>query len=325
LDKSPLMSQIDTHMHVNLKGFSIETIVKYLDKEKIDCCWLLTWEETNPGNWHYQHLSVEDVYQAHLKYPSRVIPFYAPDPHRSDAAVDLEHWYQKGIRGCGELKATLNWDSDGVKSILQMTRKLKLPIVFHMEASEYRHIPYSSTVFDKLLCYGLNTERKIIQIPKRVLQNLVDNFKPLKNRVRSYFFPGYMLDFASLEITLRDYPDVNLVAHGPMFWKYISDDATKQTRILPIGPVNSKGLIWRLLQDYPNLYADIAGASGLNALTRDRENARKFLSAFENKIFFGTDNLMHKHREFLDSLGLSKSICKKIYGENALSLVNHGK
>jgi predicted TIM-barrel fold metal-dependent hydrolase len=316
------INTIDSHMHANFNGLSIRDIIKYLDREKIDCCWLLTWEEVSPGLWPYQHLSVEDVYEAYLKHPSRIIPFYAQDPHNSHAAVQLENWCKKGVCGCGELKATLNWDSDGVKSILQTARRLKLPIVFHMEESECRPIPYSDSIYDKLIYYGLKTERKIYRVPRRILQILFNSFAPLRNRTKSYIFPGYMLHFASLETALRDYPDVNMIAHGPMFWKYISGDASEQIEVSPGGQVHGEGIIWRLLREHRNFYADISGFSGLNALTRDPQNAKKFLTVFEGKILYGTDNVIKKQREFLNSLGLSKSTYKKIYGENACRILN---
>lgn len=36
---------VDSHMHVNFNGLSTKDIIKYLNHEKIDICWLLTWEE----------------------------------------------------------------------------------------------------------------------------------------------------------------------------------------------------------------------------------------------------------------------------------------
>jgi hypothetical protein len=316
------MSVVDAHLHVNFHGFSARSLVRYMNKEKIDCCWLLTWDEVNPELWPYQHLSVEDIFEAYLNYPSRIIPFYAPDPHRIDATFQLENWFKLGVRGCGELKATLNWNSDEVKSLLPTIQRLKLPVVFHMEESRRINIPYSNNIYDKLVYLGLKTERKLYQVPRRVLQTLVNSFVPLKKRTRSYIFPGYMLDFASLETTLREYQGINFIAHGPMFWKNISADALSLNEQLPAGPVSSEGVIYRLLRDYPNLHADISGASGLNALTRDCENAKRFLEIFRDKILYGTDNVMISHQEFLSSLGLSKSTYKKIYGENAVQLLN---
>ena len=116
-----------------------------------------------------------------------------------------------------------------------------------------------------------------------------------------------MLDFASLETTLKDFRDVKFVAHGMMFWKYYSSDATRDEEWLPVGPVKGEGIIWRLLRDYPNLYADFSSGSGINALKRDRQIARSFLSQFEDKILYGTDNLFTGQKEYIDSLGLDKA------------------
>jgi len=315
------MTVVDSHMHVNFAGFSLDKIIKYLDKNRIDYCWLLSWEEINPGPWNYQHLSIEDIYHAYLKYPSRIIPMYAPDPHKENAAAELEYWCQKGIRGCGEMKSTLHWESSKVKKILSTIEKLGIPLVFHMEESKPFLIPYSSALYDKILCRGLQTTRKAYQIPRRALQLLVSLYSPLRNRLKYYTFPGYMLDFASLEIALKDYPNVSFIAHGPMFWKHISTDADASKEVYPKGPVAGEGIIWRLLRNYPNLYADIS-AGGFNALTRDTLNAKKFLSLFEDKILYGTDNDTKGQRDFLNSLGLSQGTYRKIYGENACRLVD---
>ncbi len=317
------MTSIDSHMHLNLSGFSLNELIKYLDREHIDFCWLLSWEEINPGPWEYHQLPIEDIYEAYLKYPSRVIPFYAPDPHRTDAVNRLENWCRKGIRGCGELKATCNWDSEQIKLILSTAENLKIPIVFHMEDSEYRDVPYSNALFDKLLFKSLKTDRMAFSIPRSILQILVNQTPILRKRSKSsYFFPGYMLDFTSLEAALLTYPTVNFVAHGLMFWSHISNSTNNSNRSLNTDPVFGEGIIWRLFQNYPNLYADISGPSGLNALSRDSRNAKKFLSLFQDKILYGTDNLMKNQKQFLNSLRLPEETYKKIYGENA-SLLLH--
>jgi len=315
------MFSVDSHIHVNLGGMSLKDIIRYLDKEKIDLCWLLSWEEINPGHWEYKHLTIESVYEAYLKYPLRLIPFYAPDPHKKQASAELNDWYQRGIRGCGELKATLNWNSIEINTLLKTIEKLRLPLVFHMEESRYYEIPYTEAIFDKIIFYGLRTKRKIYQIPKYFLRLLVNNYAPIRSKGRSYYFPGYMLDFASLESSLIEYPNINFVAHGLMFWKYISSAHNENYESLPKGPINGEGVIWRLLRQYPNLYADLSGPSGINALTRDPQNAKTFLSQFQSKILYGTDNCMNGQRSFIDSLNLSEEAYKNIYGLNANKLV----
>jgi predicted TIM-barrel fold metal-dependent hydrolase len=312
------MTIVDSHLHLNLNGLTTQKLIKYLDKEKIDVCWLLSWEEVSPGPWPYRHLSVEDIYEAYSKYPSRIIPFYAPDPRRKDAANVLETWYHNGIRGCGELKSILSWDSEQLNRLLQMVRKYKMPVVFHMEDRENRY-----TQLDKILFGGKGATQDILTMRPSVFRKMTENSAFLRKRLKSsYIFPGYLDDLAKLEATLKKHSDINFIAHGLAFWRYISADADACNGFLPRGPVIGQGKIWRLLRNYSNLYADISAMSGLNALTRDSNNARQFLTIFQDKILYGTDNVMKGQKKFLNSLGLPKATYRKIYGENACSLVS---
>jgi predicted TIM-barrel fold metal-dependent hydrolase len=315
------MTVVDSHLHLYYLGRTAQKIVAYLDANRIDCCWLLTWEEISPGPWPYHHLPVEEVYEAYQKYPSRVIPFYAPDPHREDAADRLIQWHEKGVRGCGELKATLNWDSDSVRRLLSTTERLGMPVVFHMEDSLDLTLPRSPAVLYRSLVADLLSRQGRHLIRRHILGTAARLCPPFRSRVVHGDFPGYMLDLASLERALRDYPRVRFVAHGPLFWKHISADAANCTEAYPKGPVVGEGIIYRLLRQYPNLNADISAHSGLNALARDEANARRFLSEFDDRILYGTDNKMLRQREFLDSLKLSHGTYGKLYGGNACRLI----
>jgi len=310
---------IDSHLHVGLNGLTLEKLIRYLDAERIDQCWLLTWEEVDPGPWDYRHLPVEEVLAAHLKYPDRIIPFYAPDPHRTDAAAVLSQWHANGVRGCGELKTTLGWDSTEVRTVLATAEQLGMPVVFHMEESGLRDMPFSDSTFDRLLFQGLRTARGRYKVPRAVLQVVANHYKPLRERKRSYMFPGYLLDFASLEQVLREYPALNMVAHGPMFWRHIEADPGPAA--YPTGPIECEGIIWRLLREYSNLYADISARSGFNALSRDRATARRFVGEFSQKVLYGTDNVFVGQRAFLESLDLAASQLRAILGDNAARLI----
>jgi predicted TIM-barrel fold metal-dependent hydrolase len=57
----------------------------------------------------------------------------------------------------------------------------------------------------------------------------------------------------------------------------------------PKGKVTPGGITDRLLSDYANVYADLSAGSGLNALQRDEDHARAFLSRHRNKLMFGSD------------------------------------
>jgi predicted TIM-barrel fold metal-dependent hydrolase len=57
----------------------------------------------------------------------------------------------------------------------------------------------------------------------------------------------------------------------------------------PKGPVVRGGLTDRYLSDYPNMFGDLSAGSGLNALTRDEEFARDFLTRHQDKLIYGSD------------------------------------
>ena len=278
---------IDCHMHLNLKGYTADDIIAYMDRNGVHKCWLLTQELTNP---HPYASYVEEVFEAFEKYPTRMVPMYAPDPNRLDAAERFYAWHEKGIRGCGELKLSLNWKSAKLDQLLSRVSQLEVPVIFHMNEATAFHEPL-----------GAEMENNIYQL-----------------------FPSYILDFTSLERWLKEYPKTPFVGHGPLFWKGISSDLESgpETDNYHKGPIMGEGIICRLLSQYENLYADISGFSGYNALTRDPKFTRYFISKYTNKILFGTDNQSLGLREFLDSLGLPVNTYRLIYGENAAVLTN---
>jgi len=210
-----------------------------------------------------------------------------------------------------------------VKGLLDVAARHSMPVVFHMEESGTRDIPCTQQLLDRLLFYGLRTNTGRYKVPSTVLRLLVRNFAPLRDRKSSYYFPGYMLDFAALESTLSAYPGVNFVAHGPLFWKHISADADTTAAFYPNGPVRGEGLIWRLLREHPNLYADTSARSGFNALSRDSANARRFLAEFQGQLLYGTDNVSARQKRFMGSLGISPETLSSVYAENAIRVL-HG-
>ena len=64
----------------------------------------------------------------------------------------------------------------------------------------------------------------------------------------------------------------------------------------PSGRVTPNGITDRLLADYPNVYGDLSGNSGWNALLRDEDHARRFPSRHQDKLLFGSDCL-HRARD----------------------------
>jgi predicted TIM-barrel fold metal-dependent hydrolase len=294
--------RVDSHLHVGFRGCSPERIIGYLDAEGLDLAWLLTWEEDHPViPSQYRHLSVADAFYAYEQHPSRLIPMYAPDPARPGFREDLRSWHARGIRGIGELKVSLTWDSAPVGALLEEARALGLPVVFHMEGPGYFPFPWS--------------------LPNRVFTQTLNRANRVGRRLgrgRGYF-PGYLPDFDGLGRRLAEFPEVAFVGHGPLFWKGIARE--QGDAVYPAGKVGEPGILCDLLARYPNLHADLSGRGGYNALARDPGFARKFLPAYSRRILFGTDNFSLGLPALLGSLGLPGPDLELILGGNAAALV----
>lgn len=57
----------------------------------------------------------------------------------------------------------------------------------------------------------------------------------------------------------------------------------------PSGKVLPGGKLIEMLHTYPNLYCDLSTGSGLNALKRDSEFAKKIILEFQDRLLYGRD------------------------------------
>jgi predicted TIM-barrel fold metal-dependent hydrolase len=221
-------------------------------------------------------------------------------------------------------KSTLNWNSKKIRRLLSAVSELDIPVLFHMQESNEMIAPFEQDGLLKTTLVKLMRSDFFYQIPKSVMHYLTLHCPPLmewKQR-RKMMFPGYMLDFASLETALVEFPKVDFIGHGPLFWKHISSDPPIGYPYAPTGHIKKGGILCNLLKTYPNLYADISGESGFYALIRDRRFIQNFLEEFSHKILFGTDTCLLGQQELLSSFALSKGCMDKIYYGNALKLQN---
>jgi len=93
-----------------------------------------------------------------------------------------------------------------------------------------------------------------------------------------------------LEQSLRNFPRLIFLVHGPPFWAEIARLETPADRSgYPKSPVKEEGVVPRLMRHYPNLYGDLSAGSGYNALARDPDHAVRFLNEFQDKLLFGLD------------------------------------
>jgi predicted TIM-barrel fold metal-dependent hydrolase len=108
-------------------------------------------------------------------------------------------------------------------------------------------------------------------------------------------YETYDTGFERFEAVLKAYPRVNFIGHAQTWWGNISAELNP-LEMYPMGPVKPGGLTDRLLSDYENIYGDLSAGSGLNALTRDAEFARGFLTRHARKLVWGNDCECHDGR-----------------------------
>lgn len=103
-------------------------------------------------------------------------------------------------------------------------------------------------------------------------------------------------DHSQLEEVLQSYPDVDFLGHGMGWWARISGDVGEhELGGYPGGSVDDEGAVPRLLSEYDNIYGELSGGSGWNALTRDWEFGQQFLEDHSDQIIYGTDYLFPGH------------------------------
>jgi predicted TIM-barrel fold metal-dependent hydrolase len=102
-------------------------------------------------------------------------------------------------------------------------------------------------------------------------------------------FQMYNYGFERFYKMLEKYPRVTFLGHAQTWWGNIDKNNADQTVMYPKGPVTSGGLTDRYLSDYPNMYGDLSAGSGLNALTRDEDFTRDFLTRHQDKLVYGSD------------------------------------
>ena len=129
-----------------------------------------------------------------------------------------------------------------------------------------------------------------------------------------------------LKKVLTEFPNVNVVGHGPGTWASISGDATKaDLGGYPKGEVKPGGALDRLMSEHKNFHLDLSAGSGANAISRDPIFGREFLIRNKDQIMFGTDYLTIgqpiPQQEVLRSLDLPAEAQQVVFRDNARRLV----
>ncbi len=316
------MLKIDAHLHVDLAGMNPDQVIDYMDDHGVERCWLLSWEELSPPIPDmYTPLPAAKVFELYEQHPDRILPFAAPDPLTKDLDKVFEDYIQHGLKGCGELKVTRQWEDESIGNYLDIVSQHKLPLLFHMEAPRMHYVAEDADPFErgmeKLMNGAFNG------VVKHHLLRFAEKTNILKNHMENHleFFPGYLHDFSGLEKRLQEFPEVDFIGHGPHFWNNIAENPSEQL-FHDTGKIDRFGIIDDLLSVYDNLHCDISGKSGYNALIRDQEKARLFMEKHHEKILYGTDNTGYNYEEMILSLGLPEDKLKDIFCRNAEALTS---
>lgn len=290
---------IDSHQHVFWHKRDDVGLIRDLDEHGISTAWLLAWEiPPHEDNRRYhgvldpRHarsdgthagIPLSAIVATRDRYPDRFILGYAPYPGFGNAAELFECAYHiHGVRVCGEWKFRILFDDPRCIELYRKAGELGCPVVLHLD------IPF---LMDR------ESGRKLYQ--------------PL--------WYGGTVD--NLERALAACPDTIFVGHAPGFWREISAGVEDDPDIYPTSPVKSGGKLYRLFDEYPNLYADLSAGSGLGALRRDVDHAHAFVHRYADRLLFGRDCYGGEHLEFLNSLNLDARDRTRIMGENARRLI----
>ena len=287
---------IDAHQHVFWHKKNDADLIADMDECGIGFAWVLTWEippgEARAGmgvfnpatvrpEGYSPGMTLDDVLKMHDRYPDRVIVGYCPDPTLGEAPEMFEAAYHMhGARVCGECKFRVLMDDPRCLNLFRRAGKLGCPVLFHIDVP-YRADGKGGTAYD------------------------------------AYWYGGTI---ENVERALAACPETTFVGHAPGFWREISGDADRDGKVYPDGPVAAGGRLIRVLQAYPNLYADLSAGSGRIALQRDPAHARKFLNRFADRLLFGRDMHGAELHNFLRTLNLPKTVRDKIYHKNAMRL-----
>ncbi len=288
---------IDTHQHVFWHGRDDAGLIADMDEHGIELAWLLTWEIIprddytsvhpflNPCNVRadgtHAGITLADILKARDRYPNRFVAGYCPDPLKPSAPGLLEAAHR--IHG------------------VRICGEWKFRILI-----------------DDPRCIELF--RKAGELAMPVVLHLDVPYLP-KDGAMSYYPSWYGGTVENLERVLQACPQTNFIGHAPGFWREISAHADQEETICPSTPVAAPGKISRLLNAYPNLFADLSANSGLSALKRDPGHAADFICRHADRLLFGRDYYGGDLWKFLQSLNLPDEVLLKITRLNAQKLL----
>jgi predicted TIM-barrel fold metal-dependent hydrolase len=283
---------IDAHAHPNYHGHVAEKIVRNLDDQGIDTAWLLTWDAPQseydaPLNQPHFNPAVEaglplaDVVEVGRYAPERFVLGYAPHPKRPDAIH--------------RLKSAV--EIYGIR--LGGEYKFRLP-------------------FDDPDSIDLLRAMGELSLPVTIHLEYGTEYGGANYPWRTWWYGGTI---GSLERAVVACPDTIFIGHGPGWWSHISNDGLFDKIMYPKDAPVPGGKNPTMLEEFPNMYADLSGGSGLNAITRDADFGRQYIVDHVDKLLFARDTWDTKLMDHIKTLELPDDVWAKLSHENALRLL----
>lgn len=285
---------IDIHNHPDWHGHDFDATIANMDKYGIAVTWILPWEA--PADEYEQEYN-NVLPSSMLGTTTGPIPFTRCLAYKERAPERFVLGYAPDPRrpkALDQMNAAIDIYGVGVCGEFKLRMMYDNP--------------------DAIRLFRLCGERGV-----PVIIHIDYEFETGAKYPRSTYWYGGGID--CFERVLRECPGTVFLGHAPGFWAHISGDNQYDKVAYPEGPVKPGGKLPKLLRKYPNLYCDLSGNSGCNALKRDVEFAADFLIEFQDRALYGRDDFNNNLQELLNSLPLPKKILDKIYFKNAKKLL----
>jgi len=189
------------------------------------------------------------------------------------------------------------------------------------------HVEGSIKAFVEMGCKGFGEHKVGLAIDDEKSKKIYKICGEMGLVVLMHLDPGLNIDEAGLprlEKLLKEMPETDFIMHGPGWWTEISG-GNEERGGYPEGEIQPDGRVDILLQEYPNLYADLSAGSAHNALTRDPDYTPGFLERNWKKLLFATDYLEAGQKlpivKFIKELDMDESIVYAMAQGNAMKLL----
>jgi predicted TIM-barrel fold metal-dependent hydrolase len=178
----------------------------------------------------------------------------------------------------------------GNESVIALAKRY--PNQFSFFANELPDIPGARQVLEKYLkagAIGIGEQKFAVDCDSPAIHMVAEVAEEFGVPVLLHFqHAAYNMGIERFYKVVEKYARVSFIGHAQTWWGNI-DRNHDQAAMYPKTKVTPGGITDRLLSDYPNVYGVLSANSGLNALLRDEDHAREFLSRHQDRLIYGSD------------------------------------